>query len=79
MHEKQQCKLNVDLYDAKDEYNTLLAQPKKDKNRIRTLGRQLGTQTKTTTKSIHLMIDADKKERENVRQKNMAQKIAAQV
>tara|TARA_B110001450_G_C17557027_1_gene455101 strand:+ start:561 stop:737 length:177 start_codon:yes stop_codon:yes gene_type:complete len=52
MHNKEQCILNEDLVDAKDKYNALLAQSKKEKKRIGTLVQQLATQTKTTTKSI---------------------------
>ena len=67
-NKEEQCKLS----DAKNKYDTLLAQSIKDQKRIGLLGRQLGTQIKTTTKSMHSMIDAEMKQRENMRQKNIA-------
>ena len=74
MNKEEQCKLNDDLCDAKNKYDTLLAQSKKDKKSIGTLGRQLSAQYKTTNQSMGAMLDADKKHRENMRQKNTAQK-----
>lgn len=56
MHKEQQYILNEDFQDAKNKYDTILAESKKDKKRIGLLGQQLGTQTETTTKSIHSMI-----------------------
>ena len=39
MNEEQQCKLNDDLRDAKNKYDTLLAQSIKDQKSIGKLGR----------------------------------------
>ena len=78
MNKEEQCKLNDDLYDAKNKYETLLAQSIKDQKSIGKLGRQLSAQYKTTNQSMGAMLDADKKHRENMRQKNTtAQKMAA--
>ena len=77
MNEEEQCKLNDDLCDAKNKYDTLLAQSIKNQNSIGKLGRQLSAQYKTTNQSMGAMLDADKKQRENMRQKNTAQKMAA--
>ena len=59
MNEEQQCKLNDDLCDAKNKYDTLLAQSEKDKKSIGKLGRQLSAQYKTTNRSMDAMLDAD--------------------
>ena len=73
MNEEEQCKLS----DAKNKYDTLLAQSEKDKKSIGKLGRQLSAQYKRTNQSMDAMLDADKQQRENMRQKNTAQKMAA--
>ena len=74
MNEEEQCKLNDDLCDAKNKYDTLLAQSEKDKKSIGKLGRQLSAQYKTTSQSMDALLDANKRQRENMRQKNTAQK-----
>ena len=70
MNKEEQCKLNDDLRDAKNKYDTLLAQSEKDKKSIGKLGRKLSEQYKTTNQSMDAMLDADKSQRENMRQKN---------
>ena len=56
MNEEEQCKLS----DAKNKYDTLLAQSEIDKKSIGKLRRQLSAQYKTTNQSMDAMLDADK-------------------
>ena len=44
LNKEEQCKLNDDLCDAKNKYDTLLAQSEKDKKSIGKLGQQLSAQ-----------------------------------
>ena len=77
MYDKVINILNNALVDANDKYDTLLAQSKKDKKKIRTLVRQLGKQTKTTIQSLESKIQAEWQQEEMVRKKSIAQKTAA--